>query len=198
MANTNSTRLIAYARVSTQEQDTSLQVAAFKSLGASLIFEEKKSGAKASNRPVLKQCLDSLRSGDVFVFYKLDRVARSLTDLLRILDLVERAGASIRSLTEPIDTSTSAGRLMVQILGAMAEFERSLIRERSIAGQNQAKEKGIHCGRPASVAPGLAAEIVDSYSKGLFTLKGVGQKFGVSESVVKRLVYKKTKPHYKS
>jgi len=198
MANTNSTRLIAYARVSTQDQDTALQIAAFKSIGVSLIFEEKKSGSKASNRPVLWKCLRSLRSGDTFVFYKLDRVARSLSDLLKILEVVEQAGASIRSLTEPIDTSTPAGRLMLQILGSMAEFERALIRERSIAGQNEAKEKGVHCGRPLSVMPDIAAAIVDSYKTGIYTLKGVGQKYGVSESVVKRLVYKTIKPHYKS
>lgn len=93
--------LIGYARVSTQEQDTTLQIEALKLAGVQEIFEEKASGAKF-NRPVLWKCLRSLKSGDQFVFYKLDRVARSLSDLLRILEAVEKAGASIRSLTEPI------------------------------------------------------------------------------------------------
>ena len=189
--------LIGYARVSTQDQDTSLQIEALRAVGVREIFEEKASGAKF-DRPALWRCLDSLSSGDQFVFYKLDRVARSLSDLLKILDKVERAGASIRSLTEPIDTSTPAGRLMLQILGAMAEFERSLIRERTMAGQREAMARGVHCGRQLSVDASTAMAIVEMYQTGLYTLKGVAQRFGVSDSVVKRLVYKKTKPHYRS
>jgi len=189
---------IGYARVSTQDQDTALQIEALRAAGVSQIFEEKASGGRASNRPVLWKSLRSLGRGDVFVFYKLDRVARSLTDLLRILEIVESVGASIQSLTEPIDTTTAAGRLMLQILGSMAEFERALIRERSVAGQIEAKRRGIHCGRPLSVDPATAEAIVDSYATGLYTLKGVGQRYGVSESLVKRLVYKRTKPNYKS
>lgn len=189
--------LIGYARVSTQDQDTALQLEAFRSLGVAKVFEEKASGVRY-DRPVLWRCLNSLRKGDQLVVYKLDRVARSLADLLRILDKIERSGASIRSVTEPIDTGTPAGRLMLQILGAMAEFERSLIRERCIAGQREAMARGVHCGRKLSVDEATALAIVDAYSTGLYTLKGVGQRFGVSESVVKRLVYKKTKPNYRS
>lgn len=197
MAIFESTRLVGYARVSTAEQHTAIQLQAFRNIGVSTVFEEKASGAKF-DRPVLWECLDSLKTGDQFVFYKLDRVARSLSDLLKIIDRVERAGASIRSLTEPIDTSTPAGRLMLQILGSMAEFERSLIRERTISGQREAMARGVHCGRTLSVDPAIAVSIVEEYASGLHTLKGVGQRFGVSESVVKRLVYKKTKPGYKS
>lgn len=189
--------LIGYARVSTQDQDTALQVEAMRAACVEKIFEEKASGVKF-NRPVLWKCLATLKSGDQFVFYKLDRVARSLADLLKIVDKVERSGASIRSLTEPIDTSTPTGRLMLQILGAMAEFERTLIRERCIAGQREAMARGVHCGRALSVDEATALAIVEAYSTGLYTLKGVGQRFGVSDSVVKRLVYKKTKPDYRS
>ncbi len=189
MAVNQSTRLVGYARVSTQEQDTALQLEALKAAGVVTVFEEKASGAKF-NRPVLWQCLGSLQSGDQFIFYKLDRVARSLSDLLRILEAVEKAGASVRSLTEPIETATPAGRLMLQILGSMAEFERSLIRERSMAGQREARSRGVHCGRKLSVDQDTAAAIVDAYATGLYTLKGVGQRYGVSPDVVKRLVYK--------
>lgn len=188
---------IGYARVSTQEQDTALQLDALSKAGCERIFQEKASGARF-DRPILWQCVESLRSGDQLVFYKLDRVARSLSDLLRILERVEKAGASIRSLTEPIETGSPAGRLMLQILGAMAEFERSLIRERSIAGQKEARSRGVHCGRKLTVDDDTAFAIVEAYQTGLYTLKGVGQRFGVSMSVVKRLVYKKTKPHYRS
>ena len=196
MAAANS-RMVGYARVSTQDQDNALQIEALSRAGCQTFFEEKASVAKF-DRPALWECLGSLRTGDQFVFYKLDRVARSLSDLLKILEKVERAGASIKSLTEPIDTSTPAGRLMLQILGAMAEFERSLIRERTIAGQRQAMANGIHCGRTLSVDTDTASAIVDAYTSGLYTLKGVGQRFGVSDSVVKRLVYKKVKPGYRS
>ena len=196
MADANS-RMLGYARVSTQDQDTALQIEALTRFGCTRVFEEKASGAKYE-RPALWECLGSLRTGDQFVFYKLDRVARSLSDLLKILDRVERAGASIRSLTEPFETSTPAGRLMLQILGAMAEFERQLIRERCMAGQREAIARGVHCGRALSVDLATAGAIVDMYSTGLFTLKGVAQRFGVSDSVVKRLVYKKTKPDYRS
>lgn len=197
MANSESNRLVGYARVSTQDQDTALQIQALNSAGVTEIFEEKASGVNFE-RPALWDCLNSLKSGDQFIFYKLDRVARSLSDLLKILEAVERAGATVRSLTEPIDTTSAVGRLMLQILGAMAEFERTLIRERCMAGQREAMSRGVHCGKPLSVDQSTALAIVDAYSSGLYTLKGVGQRFGVSDSVVKRLVYKKTKPAYKS
>ncbi|QTD44312.1 recombinase family protein [Ottowia testudinis] len=188
---------IGYARVSTQDQDNAMQLIALKEDGCKRIFEEKASGAKF-DRPILWQCIESLKTGDQLVFYKLDRVARSLSDLLQILERVEKSGASIKSLTEPIDTGSAAGRLMLQILGAMAEFERSLIRERSIAGQREARARGKQFGRPLSVDEATASAIVDEYLTGLHTLKGVAQRFGVSPSVVKRLVYKKTKPSYRS
>ncbi|MFS1052683.1 recombinase family protein [Enterococcus casseliflavus] len=197
MANSKSNRLVGYARVSTQDQDTALQIQALNAAGVTEIFEETASGANF-DRPALWDCLSSLKSGDQFIFYKLDRVARSLSDLLKILECVERAGATVRSLTEPIDTTTAVGRLMLQILGAMAEFERSLIRERCMAGQREAMARGVHCGKPLSIDQATAAAIVDMYSTGLHTLKGVAQKFGVSDSLVKRLVYKKTKPNYRS
>lgn len=197
MAKSESIRLVGYARVSTQEQDTSLQIAALRSAGVTEFFEEKASGAQL-DRPALWECLDSLRPGDQFIFYKLDRVARSLPDLLSIIARVEKAGATIRSLTEPIDTSSALGRFMLQILGAMAEFERSLIRERCMAGQREAMARGVHCGKPLSVDQVTAVAIVEMYATGLHTLKGVAQRFGVSDSVVKRLVYKKTKPGYRS
>lgn len=182
--------LIGYARVSTQEQETKLQLDALRAAGVTEIFEEKASGASVDHRLGLKRCLRRLGRGDILVVYKIDRIARSLTDLLSILDKLKRRGASIRSLTEPLDTSSAMGLFVIQILGAVAQLERSIIRERSIAGQAAAKARGKHCGRPLSVSPEIADAIVLEYGKGLCTLKGVGQKFGVSESVVKRLVYK--------
>ena len=112
--------LFGYARVSTHDQDTALQVAALRSAKVDRVFEEKASGVM--KRAALEALLYSVRAGDVIVVYKVDRFARSLADLLRILARIEAAGAAFRSLTEPIDTSTPVGRLMLQLLGSFAEF----------------------------------------------------------------------------
>lgn len=141
-------RLIGYARVSTQEQNTDLQLAALRRAGAELVFEEKRSAVK--QRPELDALLREVRRGDVVLVYKVDRLARSLWHLLFILRRLERTGAALRSLTEPFDTSTPMGRLFLQMLGSFAEFERSVIRERCAAGRAQARQRGVKFGRPRS------------------------------------------------
>lgn len=141
--------LVGYARVSTVEQDSALQLDAFAAAGVRRIFEDQRSGVGA--RPALERCLYSLRAGDVLTVYKVDRVARSLTDLLRVVSRVEAAGAQFRSLTEPIDTSTPIGRMTLQLLGSFAEFERSVIRERCAAGRAAAVARGVHMGRPMRI-----------------------------------------------
>ena len=113
--------------------------------GWSVIWAEKTSSI--AKRPDLQNALASLKPGDKLVVYKLDRLARSLKDLLGIIERLEQRGAGFQSLTEVIDTASPAGRLMLQMMGAFAEFERSLIRERSIAGQRAAKERGAIIGR---------------------------------------------------
>lgn len=184
--------LIGYARVSTRDQETHLQIDALRVAGVSRIFEEKTSSVGA--RPQLRACLQSLKPGDVLVVYKLDRVARSLMDLLSILDQIKAAGAQVRSLTEPLDTTSAMGFFMVQILGAVAQLERGIITERSIAGQQAAKARGVHCGRARTLSPEVEAEIVRLYASGDYTLRGLAQAFDVSESVVKRAVYRVKKP----
>lgn len=141
--------MVGYARVSTVEQDTALQLDAMSRAGVSTVFQEKRSGVAA--RPQLELALASLVPGDVLVVYKVDRLARSLTDLLRIIDRVEAAGAAFKSLTEPIETSSPLGRMMLQILGSFAEFERSTIRQRCAAGREAARARGVHLGRPNTV-----------------------------------------------
>jgi DNA invertase Pin-like site-specific DNA recombinase len=143
------TRQIGYARVSTQQQDTSLQMAAFRNFGVRRVVEEKRSGK--GERPKLEKLLRELRPGAVLLVYKIDRLARSLTDLLRILDRVVKAGATFKSLTEPLETQTPVGRMMIQLLGAVAEFEREVIRERCAAGRAAARAKGILPGRPVTL-----------------------------------------------
>ena len=185
---------VGYARVSTQDQDTALQLDALKRLGCDVVFEEKASGASRRGRRELARCLASLKRGDVLVVYKIDRIARSLFDLLEILRQLESVGASIKSVTEPLDTTNSMGIFMIQILGAVAQLERSMIRERSIAGQKAARERGRVPGRSRALSPEDEACLVQEYLTGLTTYQAVGRKYGVSQEVAKRAVYRATKP----
>ena len=143
----NTLMLIGYARVSKLDrQDTRAQVKALKDAGCKRIFHESASGGRW-DRPELHRALDHLRKGDVLVVWKLDRLSRSLKDLLHILEKITEAKAGFRSLTEAINTTTPAGRMMLQMLGAFAEFERSMIRERTRLGLLAARERGRIGGR---------------------------------------------------
>jgi DNA invertase Pin-like site-specific DNA recombinase len=141
--------LVGYARVSTVEQNTSLQVMGLRAQGVARVFEESASGV--NSRPELERLLYCLRRGDVLCVYKVDRVARSLVDLLRVIERVASVGASFRSITEPIDTSTPVGLMLLQLLGAFAQFERSVIRERCAAGRAAALARGVVFGRPRKI-----------------------------------------------
>src|SRR6187551_2304914 len=139
--------LLGYARVSkADDQDTAAQVSALKAAGCTRIYEEKASGGRW-DRPELHWVLDHLRAGDVLVVWKLDRLSRSLKDLLHILEKVEAAGADFRSLTEAIDTTGPAGRMLMQMLGSFAEFERAMVRERTRMGLKAAAARGRKGGR---------------------------------------------------
>lgn len=185
--------LIGYARVSTQDQDTALQLDALNKAGCEKIFQEKASGASRRGRQELARCLASLGRGDVLIVYKIDRIARSLFDLLEILRQLERVGATIKSVTEPLDTTNSMGVFVVQILGAVAQLERSMIRERSIAGQIAARERGRLPGRIRSLSTEEEVALVAEYQTGKTTYKGLSVKYGVSASAAKRAVYRAVK-----
>lgn len=184
--------LVGYARVSTSEQETTLQLDALKRAGVRSIHQEKRSGV--ASRPVLMAMLASLSPGDTVYIYKIDRLARSLIDLLGIIQKIEHVGATFVSLTEPIDTGSGAGRMMVHMLGAFAEFERGIIRERCMAGQTAAMERGVHCGRPRSVSAETERDIVRMYRSGWYTLESLAFVFDCHPSTVKRAVYRVTKP----
>lgn len=174
-----------YARVSTAEQDTALQEAALRQAGVRRIVTETRSGAAA--RPQLEQLLRRLRPGDVVMVYKVDRFARSLVDLMRILDVIAAAGATFKSLTEPLETTTPAGRMIVQILGSFAEFERSVIRERCAAGMAQARLKGVRFGRPPVLTPKQRARCVMLSQAGMGK-RAIAARMGVSATTVERAV----------
>lgn len=185
---------VGYARVSTQDQDTALQLDALLKAGCEKVFEEKASGASRRGRAELARCLASLSKGDVLVVYKIDRIARSLFDLLDILRHLERVGATIKSVTEPLDTTNSMGVFVIQILGAVAQLERSMIRERSIAGQLAARQRGRILGRTRLLTPQDEADLVAEYRMGETTHKGLSIKYGISQSAVKRAIYRASKP----
>ena len=184
--------IYGYARVSTSEQETTLQLDALNRVSVDEIYQEKTSSV--GKRLELRKLLAILKKDDQLIVYKLDRLARSLKDLLQIIEQLEVIGCGFRSLTEPIDTVSPAGRLMLNILGSVAEFERSLIRQRSMAGQEAARLRGVHCGRPRVVQADTEAKIVHLYSSGGFTLHSLATKMNVHPSVVKRAVYRVTKP----
>lgn len=188
--------LIGYARVSTVDQNSAMQLLALKRAGCRRIFDEKQSAVR--QRAELERVLVSLRAGDVLCVYKLDRLARSLSHLLQILERVRAAGACIRSLTEPIDDTTPAGRMMLQVLGSVAEFERSLILERSEAGRRAAKARGVHCGRPRTLPADVEGELVRDWETGFYTFDGLAHRYGVHPATVKRAVYRVHKPGHSS
>jgi DNA invertase Pin-like site-specific DNA recombinase len=138
---------IGYARVSTEEQTLALQLDALQSVGCHRIFEDKLSSSKEV-RPGLNQALDQLRDGDVLVVWRLDRLGRSLTQLISLVTNLANRNVAFRSLTETIDTTTPSGKLVFHIFGALAEFERNLIRERTRAGLAAARARGRFGGRP--------------------------------------------------
>jgi DNA invertase Pin-like site-specific DNA recombinase len=138
--------LIGYARVSTKDQDRALQIDALKEAGCEKIFEETTSGAKA-DRLELKAALAYMREGDCLVVWKLDRLSRSMKQLIDTVEMLGAKGIEFKSLTDPIDTTTPQGKLVFGIFASQAEFERSLIRERTMAGLEAARAKGNRGGR---------------------------------------------------
>ena len=168
---------IGYARVSTVDQDNAMQISALLTARCDKIVQEKKSAVKV--RPVLDAMLSELKRGDVLVVYKLDRLARSLTHLLQIVELVNKRGAHLKSVTEPVDHTTPAGRMFLQFLGAIAEFERALIRERSMAGQLEAMRAGKLFGRRSRLSLEVQNELVQLVGSGI-SLRDIGDAYGVS------------------
>jgi len=138
---------VGYARVSTQDQKPELQLDALKAAGCEKVFVEKASGAQRE-RPELIAALDYVRDGDTLVVWKLDRLARSMKQLIETVEGLEEKGIGFRSLTEAIDTTTAGGKLVFHVFGALAEFERSIIRERTRAGLDAARARGRKGGRP--------------------------------------------------
>lgn len=182
--------LLGYARISkSDDQDAAPQIRALKKAGCKRVFEEAASGGRW-DRPELHNLLDQLRAGDTLVVWKLDRLSRSLKDLLVILERIDAAGGKFRSLTESIDTSGPAGRMMMQMLGSFAEFEREMIRERTRAGLSGAKLNGSVPGRKPKVTAEQRKEIVEAVSSGRKTAAEMARLFKIHRGTISRFISK--------
>ncbi len=174
--------LLGYARVSTADQHLSLQRDALTAAGCEKIFTDTMTGT-STERPGLTKALAALRSGDTLVVWKLDRLGRSLSHLVALIAELGERGVSFRSLSDPIDTASAGGRLVMHIMGALAEFERSLIVERTQAGLQAAKRRGKKLGRPAKLS---AAQVI--HAKALMAAgengRSVARSFGVARSTL--------------
>jgi DNA invertase Pin-like site-specific DNA recombinase len=178
--------LIAYARVSTEGQTLEAQVAQLKAAGAEKIFKEKVNGARA-DRPQLKKALAALGPDDVLLVTRLDRLARSTRDLLNVLDEIAKKGAGFRSLNDAwADTTTPHGRLMLTVLGGLAEFERELIRARTGEGRERAKARGVKLGRRSKLTVHQKREALARREAGE-PLVEIARTYNVSHSTISRL-----------
>lgn len=171
--------IVGYARVSTEDQNPGLQLDALRSAGCEQVFNEKATGVNR-DRPELTACLRTLRDGDTLVVWKLDRLARSLKDLVEIIEGLQGKGVGFRSLTESIDTTSTGGRLVFHIFGALAEFEHSLIRERTIAGLAAARARGRKGGRKPAMSSADIRKAAAMLSDPAITKAEVAKHFSVS------------------
>ena len=175
--------LIGYARVSTLEQDPALQLDALKGAGCERIYEEKASSAK-EDRPQLAKALDHMRKGDVLVVWKLDRLARSLKQLLLLLEGLGQRGIGFRCLAPAIDTTSPEGRLLYSITAAFAEFEREIIRQRTRAGLKAALARGRKGGRPKALTPDKIAKAKAMLRDPTISVAAVAEMMGVSRATI--------------
>jgi len=172
--------LIGYARVSTDDQNLDLQNDALTAVGCDRIYRDKASGALA-NRPGLKRALEDIRAGDTLVVWRLDRLGRSLKDLIARAEILEAQGAGLKSLQESIDTNSTGGRLVFHMFGALAEFERNLMRERTQAGLVSARARGRLGGRRKSLDPAKRRQVVELYRSGGHTIAEICSLVGISK-----------------
>jgi DNA invertase Pin-like site-specific DNA recombinase len=173
-----------YARASAQDQSTAIQVEALRAAGCSVVRAENASGSKMDGRTELRTLLDFVRKGDVVMVTRIDRLARSIADLATIVRELESKGAALKAVEQPIDTSTSAGRAFLQMLGVFAEFETAIRRERQMEGIAAAKANGVYKGRPASIE---AADVAALKAEGLGATE-IAKRLGIGRASVYRVL----------
>ena len=178
---------IGYARVSTDDQNLDLQRDALTKAGCEVIYEETASG-KSSQRIELEHCRKALRSGDTLVVWRLDRLGRSLSDLVNIIGDLEREGITFESLSEKIDTGSASGKLQFHVFAALAEFERNLIRERTLAGLTAARARGRVGGRKPKLSEKQIREIKTLLSDPAAQVKDIAERYGISRTTLYKRV----------
>jgi DNA invertase Pin-like site-specific DNA recombinase len=174
---------VGYCRVSSDDQNLDLQRDALKEAGCSVVYEEYASG-KNDDRPELKHCLKALRCGDTLVVWRLDRLGRSLKDLINIVSELQKSGVHFESLNEKIDTSSATGTLIFHLFAALSEFERSLIRERTVAGLAAARVRGRKGGRKPSLDDKQIKEIKVLMKDASIQVSTVAKRYGVSRTTL--------------
>ena len=177
--------LVGYARVSTQDQDLSLQLDALQAAGCDKVYTEKASGAQR-DRPQLQAALEYMRGQDTLVVWKLDRLARSLKQLIETVEELGARSIGLRSLTESLDTTTSGGTLVFHLFAALAEFERAMIRERTRSGLQAARRRGRLGGRPPALTGQDLAEAKALLRDPDITVEQVAKRLGVAPSTLYR------------
>lgn len=177
--------LVGYARVSTHDQKTHLQIDALTAAGCEKVFTEKASGAQR-DRPALNAALEYIRAGDTLVVWKLDRLARSIKQLIETIEDLEKKGIGFKSLTENIDTTTSGGKLIFHIFASLAEFERTIIRERTRAGLDSARARGRLGGRPRALNDKDIVAAKAMLRDPNITVEQVAERLGVAASTLYR------------
>jgi DNA invertase Pin-like site-specific DNA recombinase len=180
--------IFGYSRISKgEDQNSKLQLVALENASVEKVFEETASGGRWE-RPALHKMLEQLREGDVIIVWKLDRLSRSLKDLLVIMERIDNAGAGFKSITESIDTTTPAGRMMMQMVGSFAEFEREMIRERTRAGLDVARKEGRIGGRRPKLSQEQQTDIVDNVLSGRKTGADMARLYNVSTATISRII----------
>ena len=178
---------VGYARVSTDDQNLDLQRDALTRSGCSTIYEETASG-KTSSRPELEHCRKALRSGDTLVVWRLDRLGRSLSDLVKVIADLEKEGITFESLCEKIDTGSASGKLQFHVFAALAEFERNLIRERTLAGLSAARARGRVGGRKHKLNEKQIREIKALLTDPTAQVTEIAKRYGVSRATLYKRV----------
>ena len=178
---------IGYARVSTDDQTLDLQKDALRQANCPQVYEEHASG-KSTGRPQLEACLKSLREGDTLVVWRLDRLGRNLADLVGLIAEFERRKINFESLTEKIETVSPAGRLVFHVFAALAEFERNLIRERTVAGLKAARARGRAGGRPAKLSPKEIKTIRALLKSAEIPVSEIAARFHIARSTLYRAI----------
>lgn len=179
-------RKLGYSRVSTKDQNLDSQLDALRLAGCDVIFSEKESGARSDNRPEFRRMLEEAREGDTIIVQRLDRASRSLPDLIKLLEECKTRKIGFQSLSESIDTESAAGALIFHLLGAVAQFQRSLLKENQLRGIASAKQRGKHLGRPKKLTADQVAFVKDRLAHRI-PIGEIASCLAVSRSLIRRI-----------